>query len=593
MAKKVTRKKNKKKAITAVKSKQNKQAGKRPCEISQKRLKAILGSSGDSHFHKGIPHDENGNVDGEKFKIFIAALQKLDATGSAEDLSNIGKEDGNRNWVNPLSGWSIDTELSDPCFHKIPAPPSLDSSEAAAEMVELYWMSLLRDLPFNSWGWDGNIASAAKELSKLQLYIDRDKDVNQPPSANGYIARKVNSKSIFRGGELFAGNPERESAGPYISQFLAQEIPYGTLRISQRGIWARANIDYMVERSDWLAVQNGEFRDPQKNLVGLKPEEADLRRHICTMRDLATYVHFDQLYEAYLNAALILVQGGYELDEGNPYGGTCPSFGHGGSSSSNRACLGTNQEGFGTFGGPQILSLVTEASTRALKAVWRQKWTHLRLRPEAYGGLVAFSSGSVPSGAKLLKASQAFKNSKKKHPSGLLPMAFPEGSPMHPAYGAGHATVAGACVTMLKAFFNEDAPVRGLVVASECGTELMDYTGSDAAELTVGLELDKLAANISIGRNMAGVHWRSDYTQSVLLGQRVAVDILYRQSRDYLEDYSFSFTTFGGGKVTVDSKGVHYISRSASKPKLILTGNLERIARNKDREIANALLGVV
>ena len=35
----------------------------------------------------------------------------------------------------------------------------------------------------------------------------------------------------------------------------------------------------------------------------------------------------------------------------------------------------------------------------------------------------------------------------------LLPMAFPEGSPMHPAYGAGHATVAGGCVTMLKAFF--------------------------------------------------------------------------------------------------------------------------------------------
>ncbi|MEM7163573.1 MAG: hypothetical protein AAF487_14165, partial [Bacteroidota bacterium] len=36
----------------------------------------------------------------------------------------------------------------------------------------------------------------------------------------------------------------------------------------------------------------------------------------------------------------------------------------------------------------------------------------------------------------------------------FLPMAFPEGSPMHPAYGAGHATVAGACVTILKAFFD-------------------------------------------------------------------------------------------------------------------------------------------
>ena len=36
----------------------------------------------------------------------------------------------------------------------------------------------------------------------------------------------------------------------------------------------------------------------------------------------------------------------------------------------------------------------------------------------------------------------------------LLPMAFPEGSPMHPSYGAGHATVAGACTTILKAWFD-------------------------------------------------------------------------------------------------------------------------------------------
>lgn len=39
--------------------------------------------------------------------------------------------------------------------------------------------------------------------------------------------------------------------------------------------------------------------------------------------------------------------------------------------------------------------------------------------------------------------------------SALLPQAFPEGAPTHPAYGAGHATVAGACVTILKAWFDE------------------------------------------------------------------------------------------------------------------------------------------
>src|SRR5437660_6510937 len=38
----------------------------------------------------------------------------------------------------------------------------------------------------------------------------------------------------------------------------------------------------------------------------------------------------------------------------------------------------------------------------------------------------------------------------------LLPITFPEGSPTHPSYGSGHATVAGACVTVLKAFFNTD-----------------------------------------------------------------------------------------------------------------------------------------
>lgn len=37
--------------------------------------------------------------------------------------------------------------------------------------------------------------------------------------------------------------------------------------------------------------------------------------------------------------------------------------------------------------------------------------------------------------------------------SWLFPMPYVEGSPMHPSYGSGHATVAGACVTILKAFF--------------------------------------------------------------------------------------------------------------------------------------------
>jgi hypothetical protein len=103
-----------------------------------------------------------------------------------------------------------------------------------------------------------------------------------------------------------------------------------------------------------------------------------------------------------------------------------------------------------------------------------------------------------------------------KNGSSLLPMAFPEGSPTHPAYGAGHATVAGACVTMLKAFFDGSFVLPSPMVPTPNGTGLVPYTGHD---LTVANELNKVAANVAIGRNGAGVHWRSDYASSLHLGR--------------------------------------------------------------------------
>ena len=34
----------------------------------------------------------------------------------------------------------------------------------------------------------------------------------------------------------------------------------------------------------------------------------------------------------------------------------------------------------------------------------------------------------------------------------LLGLTYPEGSPLHPSYPSGHATLAGACITVIKAF---------------------------------------------------------------------------------------------------------------------------------------------
>jgi len=176
----------------------------------------------------------------------------------------------------------------------------------------------------------------------------------------------------------------------------------------------------------------------------------------------------------------------------------------------------------------------------------------------------------------------------------LLPMAFPEGSPMHPAYGAGHATVAGACVTVVKAFFEmfktQDA-VRSQIPLYEIvdkengypgkfpvhlfGTEL-NLTGTDALpkpveadpnnpatlrsvddspNLTIQGELDKLAANVSIGRNFGGVHYYPDYYESLRMGERIAISILQEQMLTYREPVTMRFTSFDGDYVMIAGTG--------------------------------------
>ena len=78
-----------------------------------------------------------------------------------------------------------------------------------------------------------------------------------------------------------------------------------------------------------------------------------------------------------------------------------------------------------------------------------------------------------------------------------------------------------------------------------------DESGAGANQLTVGGELNKLAANIAIARNMAGVHWRSDYVESIALGEKIALGVLQEQSITYNEPSSFSLVTFGGEAVHI------------------------------------------
>jgi hypothetical protein len=119
--------------------------------------------------------------------------------------------------------------------------------------------------------------------------------------------------------------------------------------------------------------------------------------------------------------------------------------------------------------------------------------------------------------------SKALQEVHKRYGSYLLPQAYPEGCPLHPAFPSGHASVAGACATVLKALFDENLAVPDCVTPTADGQSLVPYKGP---ALTVRDELEKLAYNVAIGRCFAGIHWRSDAVRGVELGEEVAVSVL-------------------------------------------------------------------
>ncbi len=97
---------------------------------------------------------------------------------------------------------------------------------------------------------------------------------------------------------------------------------------------------------------------------------------------------------------------------------------------------------------------------------------------------------------------------------------------------------------MLKAFFNESHMIPSPVLVSPDGLSLTPYRG---AALTVGGELNKLASNIALGRDVAGVHWRSDGIEGLKLGEAVAMEVLAHLRTTYPEHFDgFRFTNFDG-----------------------------------------------
>jgi hypothetical protein len=273
-------------------------------------------------------------------------------------------------------------------------------------------------------------------------------------------------------------------------------------------------------------------------------------------RGLASLTHADVLYQEFLMAYLLLDSLGVPFNPGNPYGKTGQT---------------SKQNGFNTFGGPDIAATLALVGREALNVVWYQKWyVHLRHRPESGGALVyRHNDPSAPSPPPLAKPSNTVLNSNAvkmahtKNKSYFLSQAFPEGSPYHPAYPTGHGTVAGACITALKFFYDEEWPKGpnqpgkwpNPQMPVNDGTNLQAYTESDAGDLTVNGELHKLAHNVSFGHGIhAGIHWRSDTDSSIQLGEAVALSILQDRAHTYNEKFTVKLTKVDGSTATISNQ---------------------------------------
>jgi len=466
-------------------------------------------------YSKGMTHDSSTLLATE---ASIKELQIAMETGLQADFNKLDKA-GTRKQVSPQGGLAYENMGGDPEGFTMPAPFALNSREKAAEMVEVYEMSLLTDKTFAVLSGNSVDSSIQRAIDSLNAFGSDFKG----PKIGGVVTRK----------SLFRGNAPGELVGPYVSQLLLHPFDFGAHTITQK--YKERTGAYGYNKTNYLAIQNGTI--PTSQGIGVT-------KYVDSPRLLASVAHVDYVFQQFLYAAIML--NGMSRQSGFP--------------------VLANEDRFVTNGGPVDLGCaVTEVARHALKATWVQKWRHhLAPRPEVVAARCAMEiDGLLPVGtvhadlkssatvtatnaANLARSSGASKP--------FLAMLAAEGSPLHPSYPAGHAAIAGACVTIIKLYIADAAwSSTGLsAVQSTDGSALNSYTDADASQMTIHGELNKLASNISLGRNMLGVHFRSDGDEGMKLGEKVALQWfkdLKKQQNEAIGDVTI--VKFDGSSVTV------------------------------------------
>ena len=416
-----------------------------------------------------------------------------------------------------------------------------DSVQGFQEMIEIYAMVLLRNVPFDEYTNENETVKFAVDVLQHAAYFGKP---TYPLDKHGKVVPK----------RLFRWSAPNTFDGPYISQFMLYDCWMGASYLKQC---------YLHEADDLTATTTKGFLKMIQGQTSMRiVPDGRPPSYLRSGRGIGSMVHNDPIFSYYFNTLVLA------LVLGIPIEGFDQSDKH--------------VTKFGDTGPPDMLLIIVTVAKGAMLTAWYTKWLRcMKIRPEMYAARIAKAldekfteRNKVPFFEEIYRMSRdpKLKELFEKISEGnaehapFLKGIYNEGSPTHPSFPAGHAVLAGSCITVIKAMLRTndernrpirwDRPVR---LASKDGfsTRLIERSEDPTIRhMTINGELNKMAMNFAFGRNFAGVHYRNDTEYGLKLGEEYAMHVLGNLSKNFYPrvkrpDITFTLEKFDGSVVQI------------------------------------------
>jgi hypothetical protein len=468
---------------------------------------------------KGLTHDA---TTGFPTKDDVDLLLEARSRATTEAVDAIPLSGGaTRKIRNILVGHNYNLIGTDPSpTLNVIVKPAIDSNESAFEMAEVYSKSLLRDVSF----WDieqGVNATANTHITNLNAFPSK----SIAPVDTGLITAPLLHRDSLPGCDL----------GPYVSQVLYGLTNFNPITLEIVFPRVRGYDDNTGSQTlaTWLQIQNGE--EPTTTQFGGSLQFIFSARQLMTLAFQESPAQTLGWLTDFVAVTLPLQFTGSD-----------------------------NNDAYISGGIQSLHSSIQGVITACASASAHHKWgVNMGLRPEVlaqryhYADTLNNNSAlfdDVP-GFQFIKdrangemAPFISEVNTQSGSTALLRTVRGNSSPMDPSMPSLWSVVAGACITIYKAYvdchdeFNVPLAWINPIIHSTNGASIVSYTGSLPTTPTINGELNKLASNLGQAQGWLGEAFRSDLAYE--LGEAIAIRYLEDTVRSFHEGYDGVFEGF-------------------------------------------------